>query len=557
MSFQSAYKAYQAQQFNEAESAIAAFLHQSPNDSDGLQLGAMIALQRQDLQTALNRIQGALRHSANQHEKLNTLGNIFRAAGEDIRAEDAFHAALAAKPDYSVAEFNLARLYFDTTRPHDAAKHFEHVTRLNPDHVIAWRGYVNALLEAQLIDEAELALAQSCLPDPEKHYMQARFAFYRGAYDTALKRLESCFEDPDVGGASLSLTFQILHMTGQWDRAKTLMDSIYRDYPQRSDLWTACIQSLYQSGNMEAAENALTRAPQGLTLDLVKLDLWIHQGHFEKAQNLASDTLQKHPGTPALMQRLSHAALGNGQFDMAQNVADMGLRATPNNQAYYATKATAGRAKGQDYRYFFNYDEFVRPFELSPPQGWDTMEAFNRDLKAALLHLHQFKGAPLDQTLRLGTQTAPNLKFSDNPAIKAFFKAVNPAIQQYLALIGTDPRHAFLRRNIGGYRIRTAWSVNLGRGGHHVNHVHPEGWISSAYYVDVPPGQGKEGWIKFGEPPAYLNQVLKQTPEYEVQPKAGRLVLFPSYLWHGTYPITGDANRMTLPIDILPAKPGP
>ena len=40
-------------------------------------------------------------------------------------------------------------------------------------------------------------------------------------------------------------------------------------------------------------------------------------------------------------------------------------------------------------------------------------------------------------------------------------------------------------------------------GGRHVNHTHPQGWLSSAFYVDLPEavnGGGEAGWILFGEP---------------------------------------------------------
>ena len=68
-----------------------------------------------------------------------------------------------------------------------------------------------------------------------------------------------------------------------------------------------------------------------------------------------------------------------------------------------------------------------------------------------------------------------------------------------------------------------------------MNHLHPAGWISSAYYVSLPEatkaGDSQEGWIKFGEP---RWTTPKCGVEKVVQPKEGRLVLFPSYMWHGT-----------------------
>ena len=96
--------------------------------------------------------------------------------------------------------------------------------------------------------------------------------------------------------------------------------------------------------------------------------------------------------------------------------------------------------------------------------------------------------------------------------------------------------------------------MRLGSGGHHVNHIHPRGWISSAYYVSVPPetgsGDSKAGWIKFGEPPIRTSPEL--APEKWVQPRAGLLVLFPSFLWHGTEPIKDGAARVTAPFDVVP-----
>lgn len=555
MTLQAAYQAYQARQFDEANRLISDYIQRMPTDSMAFQLGALIASERRDYQTALQRIILSLNDPTNRHEKLNTQGNIYRAIGDDLRAEPCFESANKAKPDYIVARYNLARLLFETARPHQAAQQFAKIVQRDPAHELAWRGRVNALMKGQALNEAKVVLDKSSLSNAEKDYLGARLQFYHGNYGQALDKLAGRLTDPTLGGAAFSLTLQILYMTDRWAEAETLIDDILSDNPNQSDLWAAAIQALRQAGYMSAAETRLKSAPDGLSIDLVALDSLIQTARFEEAAELARKALQANPGHKAVMQRFCHAALGIGDYDLAQNIADFGLKAAPNNQSYYAIKATAGRAKGQNYHYYFDYEKFVRPFDLEPPAGWATIEAFNADLKKALDALHGFEKAPLDQTLRQGTQTAPDLRFVYDPVIQAFFKAVRPAVQDYLSVIGQDPAHPFLRRNFGGYHIRSAWSVRLHAGGHHVDHIHPEGWISSAYYVDVPSGKDKEGWIKFGEPPEPLNKILDQGPEYELQPRPGRLVLFPSYLWHGTYPITGDATRLTLPIDILPARP--
>ena len=115
-----------------------------------------------------------------------------------------------------------------------------------------------------------------------------------------------------------------------------------------------------------------------------------------------------------------------------------------------------------------------------------------------------------------------------------------------------DPNHPWSGRKTGNYKLTGCWSVKLKANGFHVNHLHPAGWISSAYYVSLPKvvsdAEGQQGWIKFGEP---RWPTPGCTVEKVVQPKAGRLVLFPSYMWHGTIPFS-EGERMTAPFDAVP-----
>ncbi len=85
-------------------------------------------------------------------------------------------------------------------------------------------------------------------------------------------------------------------------------------------------------------------------------------------------------------------------------------------------------------------------------------------------------------------------------------------------------------------------------GGHHINHVHSGGWISATYYVSVPEGDGGE--LQFGAPP--FEAGIKNPVRRTVKPKAGMLVLYPSYLWHGTTPLRSDKHRTTIAFDVVP-----
>jgi hypothetical protein len=115
-----------------------------------------------------------------------------------------------------------------------------------------------------------------------------------------------------------------------------------------------------------------------------------------------------------------------------------------------------------------------------------------------------------------------------------------------------DPAHPTLSvARKGRVRFAGSWSVRLAGGGQHANHIHPEGWFSSAFYVSLPDpdqrGDPPAGWLKLGEPQAELG--LDLPPFRHVEPKPGRLVLFPSTMWHGTVPF-GEGERLTVAFDV-------
>ena len=162
--------------------------------------------------------------------------------------------------------------------------------------------------------------------------------------------------------------------------------------------------------------------------------------------------------------------------------------------------------------------------------------------------------APLDQTLRGGTQTLGDIFEQGHPLVDALKQRISEAITRYIAGLPEDLNHPFLRRRSKAWRFAGSWSSRLGSGGFHTNHVHPQGWISSACYVVVPEsvlcGRGQAGCLQFGEPDfdTGLNKAIWPT----VLPRPGRLVLFPSMFWHGTVPFVDDADRLTIAFDVMP-----
>lgn len=126
-------------------------------------------------------------------------------------------------------------------------------------------------------------------------------------------------------------------------------------------------------------------------------------------------------------------------------------------------------------------------------------------------------------------------------AIRALFAAVETPVRRHIASIGEPGQN---------HAIASAWSVRLNGGGFHIDHVHPEGWLSSAFYVRTPKElRGSEGALKFGEPGP---PTLPPLPaDHLIRPEPGMLVLFPSYMWHGTVPFSSNEKRLSCAFDIV------
>jgi hypothetical protein len=186
------------------------------------------------------------------------------------------------------------------------------------------------------------------------------------------------------------------------------------------------------------------------------------------------------------------------------------------------------------------------------------MEAFNAELNHYLDRLHPRTREHLHQSLRGGTQTPDHLFDAGHAVIERLQERISEAVARYIAGFDADDRHPFLSRRARGFRYAGSWSSRLQDCGFHVNHIHPSGWISSCYYAAVPgaveDAQSRQGWIKFGEPG--LDVPLKNPIRRAIQPKPGRLVLFPSYMWHGTIPFHDAAPRTTIAFDAVPSGSG-
>ncbi len=281
------------------------------------------------------------------------------------------------------------------------------------------------------------------------------------------------------------------------------------------------------------------------------------EGDLPRAFDHARKALALSPGDPDAALPLAKLLLIDGAFAEAEALARAGLAASPQHQLWLALLWTALAARGlPDAAGMIDPEQDVAIFDLAPPPGYASIAAFNAALSVELEPLHARAGPPIAQSVHGGSQTRRPLQSLKTPAIAAFFEAIVAPIDAFIARMPNEARHPFYGRTDKGWRVNGAWSVALKRGGRHASHVHPGGWISSAYYVAVPPSASdapeNAGWFTIGAPPFAARGL--GAPLRVIEPVPGRLVLFPSYCWHGTVPFAGEDRRLTVAFDCVPAR---
>lgn len=167
--------------------------------------------------------------------------------------------------------------------------------------------------------------------------------------------------------------------------------------------------------------------------------------------------------------------------------------------------------------------------------------------------------SPVSRATRGGGQTGELYLHRERElrALDGYFRA---AVQAYVGqLVGAGfAAHPAMAGAAPAFSLR-AWGTLLPPGGRQLPHQHPLGWLSAVYYVAVPPrmatgGDDPEaGWLEFGPLPARY-RFRRPPPVRRIEPVAGRLVMFPSYLYHGTRSFTGAGERISVAIDVMPRR---
>ena len=438
-------------------------------------------------------------------------GLLERAIDRRDRALPAFERACRLAPADPVAAHALARTRLEAGLP--AVDAFAAAHALAPLDGDILLGASAALLADGAVDQAIAMLAAQCRAHP---------GWYTGHAELAQLRWVS----RDHAGCTASYEAALVAA------------------PRDPSLWLGIVDVHARAGAWDAALDAVARARAALgaldRLDLHEATALSETGAWQAADAAFARTVAL-ADPAAEVRRVRHALRLDRLEPAIDRIEPMVARS--DGAAMWPYAAIAWRLSGDPRLAWLEADGLVRVEDIL-----GELPSLDR-LATVLNHHHGRSGEQLDQSVRGGTQTAGALLARIEPELMAVRDTIARAVTRYVAALpAADGRHPTVSaRRDRPPRFAGSWSVRLRAGGRHANHVHSAGWISSALYVALPGGEPGEGWLTLGEPQAELGLAL--APNRTIEPRPGRLVLFPSWMWHGTTPFA-RGERLSIAFDV-------
>jgi tetratricopeptide (TPR) repeat protein len=492
-----------------------------PPDADQVVKDAIAALRTPHAAAMLPDIERALRQSPWDARLWHLQGLIHRAQDRRELAIPALRKAVELAPGDPLIAHGFARALHEAGLPSVDA--YASALRLTPGNTTLLAGLVSALLAERRIAEAIAGLERALERAPqwvEGHVLLCDLRWLEGERDGFARSFDEALA---LHPSDLAL--------------------------RRQQILTLLHAELYDEALARIAEGRRVLG-DNILFDVNEAIVWSETGDRERAD--------------ALFERLKDLADGSTQIRRVRHLLRSGRPAdavaamepwleSAEAFGFWPYAATAWRMTGDPRSEWLEGDErFVGIYDIA-----DRLPPLDK-LAGTLRALHTTKGQPLVQSVRGGTQTDGHLFHMIDPTIVALRNAIREVIGEHVArLPASDPAHPLLGPPREPISFSGAWSVRLQAGGFHSNHVHPLGWISSALYIVLPPDLGRDqaGWLTLGEPTT-SSFPLDLPPTRLVEPKPGRLVLLPSWMWHGTRPF-GEGERLTVAFDVaVPQQAG-
>lgn len=546
-----------------------------------LHLTALVEKKLGDLPAAKAAFEAALGLAPNDAAINSNFGNLLEAMDDPAAALAHYDRALAADPGFINARFARSFVLGKVGRSDEALTELRQLAKEQPRDPRFPSALGNLLREAGDLQASAAAYDASLALDPTRTVAlrgRARVALELGEaeaaerYRTAIARgvagadvhlgYAQALEAGGRGGEAIAYLEQLTALQPTWIEGQATLanmrweagdsdgftaglEQLVAAVPSDAAAWRSLISSLSGADRHLAAAGAAEQAlaatgdPQFALLAAL---------YLSEAGQLAEADARFASLPPDFAGRDLHEAshhLRQKRIEQAGVALERARTRDPSSVAAWALTGVVWRLLTDERADWLS----MQP-GLVATSRLDLSTDEIASIASHLRRLHRTEAHPLGQSLRGGTQTRGRLLQRIEPEIGKLRAAIEAQVEAYWrALPAQDPAHPLLRHREGRPVIQGSWSVRLTAGGFHVAHFHTRGIVSSACYFVLPEAtKDTEGWLEIGGAPA--NLALDLEPLHRVEPKPGRMALFPSYLFHGTRPFAAG-ERLTAAFDVV------
>lgn len=471
-----------------------------------------------DLTAAANIYKQILGADPNQTDALNLFGLLCYQGGNYEGAERLLKKAVHLNPRFVDALNHLGLVQQKLGRREDAAALFEQALAVAPDFILATLNLGNVCMEMRRFADAADRYKHALAGDPKlvaAHFNLGNAYMNLGRYEEAADAFRSALAlAPDFAEAHGNLGVSLAYL----DRTEEAIAEYLACLAVKPDFVNVheCLANAYRK--QDRLEDAIR-----------------HYGHADMTTSRAK--------TMECLFALER------YDDLFRELDSLAVRDPYNIQAA-ALSAFAAQQLGRPDPYNFcrNGLDYVREFRLDDdPTARDALVA---DLLATL-EKRQVEWEPVGRTAIGGFQSPPDLFKVPQGPIAVLDRILKQRVAAYREAFADDTSD-FIRMFPERLTLQ-GWNVRLKQGGAHSHHIHPDGWLSGVLYLKVPEHcAAEEGAIEFGLW-GYEYPVLNDDqPHRRCYPEVGKIVLFPSSLFHHTIPFHSDEERIAIAFDLLP-----
>ncbi len=506
--------------------------------STGQQLQkAVQAHQAGDFAGAAKSYRAILALDKQNADATHLLGLVELQFGRTKEAIRLLEVGVNLRPKNPTFRFNLGVAYGTTEQFGMAIKSYRRAAKLKPNDPNILNNLGLALGSDGQLQEAEKVLRQALLLDP----------------------------DLAITAVNLADVLCRLALPEQMQEAERLCRRVLSLPPEMAKAHAVLARSLTVGNRQGEAVVAIKTAVQlepgnGLFQEQLA-ELSMKSADPKTAEVAARHAVRINPTRARSAGLLGSALLAQEKLEDAKSWLHKAIKLDPTGMEGCEAGAAANlyvaylkKRQYDDVSTLLNLDQLVFPVEIETPEDYENLQDFNTELARAIKDHPSLQWNPAGYVTRKGAITG-NVLLDAQPIFKAMEIAIRNGIELFLAALPSEPTHHFKRDLSRRFRM-VMWAVILDQEGHLETHIHEGSWISGVYYVSIPDfeqeiGTDAAGAIEFGRPAKQYDLHDGFTTRI-VKPQDGRLVLFPSSMFHRTIPFRAEAERICISFNCFP-----